>query len=254
MNAEITDADGTLTPSSDSTISLNGGPVRDLDFVSAGTVTGLVGLTGTRNIAVFTVPENPGITYLYAPDGLPNLLGVTVAYSYDLDQTSFALPTTTPGVVDGSDGNDVMSVGYVDADNDRITNSVPLGGNGNDVIDGKAGNDLISSGSGNDSVIGGIGNDTLNGQAGNDTLLGGEGNDVIQGGTGSDSLVGGAGSDAGLFGQHCQCHGEPGDEHRVGRQRRWRHDQRVRECHRQFRERQPDPVEHVRQRGGRGRQ
>jgi Ca2+-binding RTX toxin-like protein len=195
LNGEIVDSNGVLNESDDTTISINGGPTQSLNFDSAGTVTGLVGLTGTRPIAVFTVPSNPGVTYLYAPDGLPNLLGLPVLYSYDLDQTSFALPTTTPGIVDGTDGDDIMPVGYTDADGDRITNNVFLGGNGNDVIDGKGGNDSITAGSGSDSVLGGEGNDTLDGQAGNDTLRGGNGDDLIRGGASADSLVGGAGSD-----------------------------------------------------------
>jgi len=190
LNGEIVDSNGVLNESDDTTISINGGPTQSLNFDSAGTVTGLVGLTGTRPIAVFTVPSNPGVTYLYAPDGLPNLLGLPVLYSYDLDQTSFALPTTTPGIVDGTDGDDIMPVGYTDADGDRITNNVFLGGNGNDVIDGKGGNDSITAGSGCDSVLGGEGNDTLDGQAGNDTLRGGNGDDLIRGGASADSLVG----------------------------------------------------------------
>lgn len=193
-NAVIQDNNGVLSATGDTTISVNGGSAQDFNFVSAGTVSSVLGLAGTQQIAVFTVPSDPGITYLYAPNGLPTLLGATLVYNYNLNQTSFALPTTTPGIVDGTDGDDVMAVGYVDADGDAITNGTILGG-GNDVIDGKGGNDNISAGSGNDGVLGGAGNDTLNGQAGNDTLLGGDGNDVIRGGPGADSLVGGAGSD-----------------------------------------------------------
>lgn len=195
LDGEIVDSNGVLSPTDNTTISINGGPSQDLNFESAGTVTGLVGLTGTRPIAVFTVPSNPGVTYLYAPDGLPTLLGATVVYTYDLDQTSFPLPTTTPGIVDGTDGDDNMDVGYVDADGDRITDGLIFVRSGNDTIDGKAGNDSIRAGSGNDSVLGGEGNDTLVGEAGNDTLRGGNGDDLIQGGTGSDRLDGGAGSD-----------------------------------------------------------
>jgi len=199
VNAEIADTDGILSVSDDSTISINGGATQDLNFDSSGTINSL--LAGSNNIAVFTVSSNPGVSYLYAPDGLPSLLGtgLNVAVTFTTDATPFALPTTTVGVVDGTTGNDTMNVGYSDVDGDTITNTGALypiaGASGNDVIDGKEGNDFISSGSGNDNVIGGAGNDTLQGGTGNDTLQGGTGNDVIQGGAGSDSLVGGAGSD-----------------------------------------------------------
>ncbi|WP_378949001.1 Hint domain-containing protein [Paracoccus sp. R86501] len=116
-----------------------------------------------------------------------------MAYSYNLNQTSFALPASTAGVVDGTAGNDTIVVGgYIDPEGDRATT-------GADIIDGKAGDDFINGGAGNDSIIGGTGNDTLLGGAGNDTLLGGDGNDSLDGGDGDDTLQGGAGNDT-LFG------------------------------------------------------
>nr|WP_252727114.1 Hint domain-containing protein [Paracoccus sp. C2R09] len=197
VSATITDANGELSQGDTTTVSIDGGATEALIFEQAGTVSAVLGLAGTRPIAIFTVASDPDTTYVYAPEGLPTLLGATVVYSYNVSPTNtLSLPTTTPGIVDGTDGDDIMGVGYEDSDGDEITNAGGFfGPNGNDVIDGKAGNDSISAGSGNDSVTGGTGNDTLLGQAGADTLDGGEGNDSLSGGEGADSLIGGAGND-----------------------------------------------------------
>ena len=136
LNAVIEDADGVLSSTGVSTFSIGGGAPQDLVFNSAGTVSDTLGLGGTRDIAVFTSPSSPGITYVYAPDGLPSVLGIPLIYTYNLNQTSFALPTTTPGIVDGTEAGEVMSVGYIDPDGDRITNSGFLV-TGNDVSRGK---------------------------------------------------------------------------------------------------------------------
>jgi hypothetical protein len=73
------------------------------------------------------------------------------------------------------------------------TNSVLLGTNGANTINGTA-NDNVLYGSG--------GVDTLNGAAGDDTLYGQAGNDVLTGGAGNDVLIGGGnagGSDVANF-------------------------------------------------------
>lgn len=216
LNAVIEDADGVLNSTGVSTFSIGGGAPQDLVFNSAGTVSDTLGLGGTRDIAVFTSPSSPGITYVYAPDGLPSVLGIPLVYTYNLNQTSFALPTTTPGIVDGTEAGEVMSVGYVDPDGDRITNSGFLT-SGNDVIDAKGGNDTVSAGSGNDSVLGGGGDDILNGDAGNDTLRGGLDNDIVNGGTGNDSLFGDSGNDTLLGGDGSDTmSGGIGDDSLVG--------------------------------------
>ncbi len=77
----------------------------------------------------------------------------------------------------GTNGNDVMDVGYGGTHKIGIGDDAILGLNGNDTIHGSDGNDSID------------------GNAGNDVLYGDAGNDVLDGGTGNDSLIGGAGDD-----------------------------------------------------------
>ena len=78
------------------------------------------------------------------------------------------------GPVDGTNGDDVMLPGYVDAQNDTID-----GADGdNDVICAKDGDDIVDGGAGNDAISGGRGNDVLVG-GGADTFIGGSGNDYI---------------------------------------------------------------------------
>lgn len=205
VNGVINDDDAMMGQGSPTTVSIDGGAEEVMNYQQSGTVSAVLGLLGTRDIAIFTVPSEPGVTYVYAPDGLPTLLGATVLYDYDLTSAPFALPTTTPGIVDGTDGADLMPVGYIDLDGDQITNSVIFVSDGDDVIDGKGGNDTINAGSGddsvlggsgNDSILGGSGNDTIDGGVDNDTLIGGTGNDRIQGGLGNDSIEGGSGNDS----------------------------------------------------------
>ena len=95
------------------------------------------------------------------------------------------------GAVDGTAGNDVMNVGYTDAQGDIIDGADGL----NDTIYGYAGNDLIIAGSGNDTVYAGTGNDEVQAGLGNDTLYGEDGSDAVFGGAGDDLAYGGAGDD-----------------------------------------------------------
>ncbi len=99
------------------------------------------------------------------------------------------------GIVTGTDGNNTMLPGYIDANGDRI--------DGNDaILPGTFGNDdVIVAGDGNDCVDAGLGNDKVYGGAGNDTLTGGAGNDTIYGDSElSGVTVGGSGGSGGTRG------------------------------------------------------
>lgn len=61
------------------------------------------------------------------------------------------------------------------------------------LLRGDDGNDVIVGGSGNDTIYGGRGNDRLSGNAGNDRIFGDDGDDYLNGGTGDDVLNGGTG-------------------------------------------------------------
>lgn len=123
------------------------------------------------------------------------------------------------GVVHGTSRDDLMEVGWTDAEGDKLTwtggqidsgegndtvtgsmsDDTILGGAGNDVLTGRAGADLIDGGADDDTITGDTGNDTLGGGDGNDSIHGGADQDVLYGDLGDDSLDGGEGNDS-LFG------------------------------------------------------
>ena len=113
--------------------------------------------------------------------------------------------------------------------------SLPIGGNGNDRIEGTNGPDTLWGGDGADTLIGnggddlifggateadlrdlifgGDGNDTIDGGYGNDEISGGEGHDSILGGFGADRLIGNAGNDTLIGGALSdELSGGPGDD------------------------------------------
>ncbi len=111
-----------------------------------------------------------------------------------------------PGIVDGTENDDNMSVGYVDVDGDTIDNSSNTisAGDGDDTIEAGTGDDTIFAGNGSDSVDAGFGNDVVYGDEsdevdgpsesqdlpGDDFLVGGIGHDTIYGGDGNDTIYG----------------------------------------------------------------
>ena len=104
------------------------------------------------------------------------------------------------GVVDGTSGDDVMNIGFTDAQGDIIDGAdgdvdTIFGYGGNDSINAGADTDLVYGGTGNDTVVGGGGNDTILGEDGADSLFGNDGNDSISGGDGADYVDGDEGSD-----------------------------------------------------------
>lgn len=100
-----------------------------------------------------------------------------------------ASSNTSPDIVYGLAGNDIINYSTSLVDNDLI------GGDGNDTISGGAGNDLLQGDSGNDTLSGNAGSDTFLGGNGTDNLDGGNGDDNLDGGLGNDTLTGGLGSD-----------------------------------------------------------
>lgn len=110
--------------------------------------------------------------------------------------------------VDGTAGNDTMTVGYTDADGDAVTDGADLiragdgddninAGGGDDVIFAGAGNDLIDDWAGNDLVYAGAGNDTANVSTGNDTYYMEDGDDLVNvwDNAGHNTFYGGDGFD-----------------------------------------------------------
>lgn len=193
----------------------------------AGTITFFDGVTGEiTGTATFQNIENvilqpfdegvvPVATAFGAPTGdTPDVSQAVLSVLGGSD-----VPPYTPGdgIVDGTDGDDDIDLGYVDVDGDEIDagdailpgegpdDDIVLAGEGNDTVDGNLaddeiygedGDDVISGNDGEDEILGGDGDDDLSGDSGNDVISGGEGNDTIDGGTGSDLLGGGIGADS----------------------------------------------------------
>ena len=103
------------------------------------------------------------------------------------DQPTPTAANTTPGVINGTPGNDRL----VGTPGNDLINC----GAGDDIVDGGGGDDVIACGDGNDRVSGGAGDDRILGEAGNDVLSGGTGDDTISGGSGNDVINGGSGND-----------------------------------------------------------
>ncbi|WP_405401277.1 Hint domain-containing protein [Paracoccus sp. Ld10] len=191
----ITDSDGILGNSTGpSTISLSGGATQGLSYLGSGSYGTIL---DSNPVVAFSIAGDSQL-YLYFPEGLPLLGGLAGVFNVTAGGT-YALPASSVGVVDGTDAGQAMSVGFSDANGDRITTGADtvLGNGGNDTINAGAGNDLIDGGDGDDVLEGAAGNDTIYGGAGNDTLSGGSGVNVIYGGDGDDTWLGGASSGAG---------------------------------------------------------
>ena len=107
-----------------------------------------------------------------------------------VDNAQASFDILADGIVDGTNSDDTISIGFVDADGDIVDGADGL----DDVIDGGAGNDTIDGGDGNDLVRGGIGNDDIDGGTGDDDIFGEGGDDNITVGVG-DTATGGADAD-----------------------------------------------------------
>lgn len=94
------------------------------------------------------------------------------------------------GIVNGTSGNDLIRVGYVDTDGDVV------GDSGTNVIEAGDGDDKVFVGAASDTIRGQDGNDNLRGGGGDDMLIGGAGNDWLSGDAGADTMIGGIGNDA----------------------------------------------------------
>jgi Ca2+-binding RTX toxin-like protein len=129
--------------------------------------------------------------------------GLDVDGDNDVDVKVFGDPRW---VLDGGDGNDVLSAQGGHNTGDALSVPVSLsGGAGNDRLIGGKGDDLLQGGTGDDELQGRSGNDTLVADSSDaapgddpearDHLDGGNGDDLLWGGAGSDTLLGALGSD-----------------------------------------------------------
>jgi VCBS repeat-containing protein len=176
--APIDNGDGTFTGVDQLDVSgltdAGGFPVNVADV----TVTDTNG-DGTGD-AILTFPNGESIT----------LTGVLASQVNSLAALE-AMGIPAVGPVDGTAGNDVMNIGFTDAQGDQIDGTDGL----DDVIYGYDGNDTITAGAGNDTVYGGDGDDVIYGGSGDDVIYGGAGDDVLVGNGGADQIFGGDGND-----------------------------------------------------------
>jgi serralysin len=84
-----------------------------------------------------------------------------------------------------------------------------LGGAGLDTLKGGNKQDILFGGDGADQLDGGNGADILDGGADNDTLVGGAGNDQLVGGNGVDTLTGGGDRDLFVYNGNVFANGTP---------------------------------------------
>jgi Ca2+-binding RTX toxin-like protein len=116
-------------------------------------------------------------------------------------------------IVDGGEGDDVLSgeEGHGGNGNDVLSGQLGAGGNGDDLLivgsgRGHLGDDILrcfpqlsgcylNGGSGNDTLTGDTGSNRLFGEGGHDLLDGRARDDELDGGVGNDRLIGGAGPD-----------------------------------------------------------
>ena len=185
----------------------------DGDALTVVAVGGAAGGVGTPvagdNGGLFTINADGSVDFDANGefDGLP--LGETaetsVTYTIsdgnggtDTATVTFAVEGVNDGTVQGTNGDDVIIPGYVDADGDIVDaedNILPGKAPNDDVIQAGSGNDSVQAGLGADTVFGGFGNDQIDGGDGNDLLLGSAGDDLLEGGAGDDILDGDSGND-----------------------------------------------------------
>ena len=223
----ITDPDG-MTASTTVTVTVhpvNDDPVANDDFASTTGSTPVViyPLTNDTDVdgdtlSLVGTPTSPNGTVELLPDGgirftpNPGFTG-TAEIGYEISDGNGGTDTATifvtvnpatgrDGIITGTDGDDLIGPGYIDADGDEVDAGdaiIPGDGPDDDRIYAGAGNDTVLAGAGNDTVYGGTGDDQIYGGSGDDVLHGDDGDDILYGGSGNDLLYGGAGDDI-LFG------------------------------------------------------
>ena len=142
-------------------------------------------IDGGNGYDVLVVEE--GLDFLYMQSGELK----TISGSETISFTGIEEVNVSRGVVHGSDGDDIISMGIVSSS----WSSVEIyAGAGNDVITGKAmGLGYLAPGL-YEGLHGGAGDDTIT-AIGYVNAYGGDGDDIIFGGSGSERLNGGSGDD-----------------------------------------------------------
>ena len=146
--------------------------------------------TGPSDCATGTMPAATGLTSGSVAAG--GGTGDETLRAASLQQPAAPLAAADSGIaqVDGTAGDDRITLDYVDGDGDSVRDDdVP------DLVVAGAGNDKIQLYRGDDTAFGGAGDDSIYGQKGENELHGGAGNDDLYSGAHSSQLFGDDGDD-----------------------------------------------------------
>jgi Calx-beta domain/RTX calcium-binding nonapeptide repeat (4 copies) len=166
--------------------------IANLSSVDADTTTGFNYALLAGSSANFTVSAAGVVTRTGSAMGANSTYTLNVSSTDTTGQVrveTFTLRTGSNSVLLGANGSDTI--------NGSANDNVMYGSGGNDTLNGLGGDDTLFGQFGNDTLNGGFGNDTLNGGVGADTINGGDGDDLIVQGSidGRDFVDGGVGSD-----------------------------------------------------------
>ena len=170
VKLQVSDGDGGVTTVSTTVQLLGQGTILSGGVLSAvGSGTGSDTIQVTRSGSQIRVSNGTTQSFNAA-----SVSRIEICARGGNDIVIVGLDVTTPVLIDGGAGNDLLTAGGGD--------SVLLGG---------AGNDILVGGPGNNVLVGGDGTDILIGAGGRDLMIGGKGSDLLTGGTGEDILIGG---------------------------------------------------------------
>jgi len=157
--ADITLADGSVISVEVVVMQMQNGDLFISDLLNGGTLDNL-------EISAVEITEITGDTYT----------GWFTNQSVDNTTLVAADATGGDGIVEGTDGADVIDTGYTgDPDGDMVDN-------GDALLPGEVGDDdIIVAGGGDDTVLAGEGDDEVFAGDGDDTVEGGAGDDLIYG-------------------------------------------------------------------------
>jgi trimeric autotransporter adhesin len=142
------------------------------DTLSGGAGADIAQFAGSFAAYSFAI-ANGVLTVTSVAEGIDTLTSDIEMLSFADGNYTWAQIVALLATVDGTAGDDLINLSFVDADGDSAKNVATPG----------------------DRIFGNDGNDTLFGYAGDDSLFGGQGNDSLDGGAGTDSMTGGAGND-----------------------------------------------------------
>lgn len=126
--------------------------------------------------------------------------------------------STTGDRLDGGAGNDLFDLSDGQFISGQwVSNSITMGGSGDDTVNGGRAGDQVYGGAGRDAFYGNAGDDRFIGSTGGDEVYGGAGNDGLSGGADDDSIAGGIGSDTVAGGDGIDSlYGEDGSDRLTG--------------------------------------